>query len=302
MARAGEVTPLRRLAGWLAESPLLRRGKNLYEANCKHWNMQLSRSEKLQAGLHLILRDYAAGLFPPRFEDREATYRAEIECSESLPGVTLETAALADMQKPFWVGPRLRTYLRDFCLIHESLERCGILPPARVLEMGCGFGWTSEFLAAIGYEVTGTSIAASSIEWARKRIASLEAKGLQRVLRFEVAPMESVAEDVGPKGYYDAVLVYEALHHAFSWREAIQSAAECLKPGGWLLLCNEPNLVHTFSSYRVARLSNTHAIGLSRRELTAHMRQCGMTQFINMGARLHFWIKPHWLCGRKAGG
>lgn len=111
--------------------------------------------------------------------------------------------------------------------------------------------------------------------------------------------MESVADQVGPKNYYDAVFVFAALHHAFDWREAIHSAGECLKPGGWLFLCNEPNLVHTFSSYRVAKLSNTHEIGMSRRQLMEQMRKCGITRIVSLGSLLHFWIKPHWICGQK---
>ncbi len=54
--------------------------------------------------------------------------------------------------------------------------------------------------------------------------------------------MEEVAEKVGPRNYYEVVYVFEALHHAFDWRQAIQSSFECLRPGGWLLICQEPAL------------------------------------------------------------
>ena len=213
--------------------------------------------------------------------------------------MTPESVAMSNMQKPFWDASAMTRYLNEFSRLCYSLDRCGVRPPAKVMELGCGHGWTSEFLATMGYDVMGTSIVSEDIEWAHKRIVSLKAKGLERNLAFKASPMESVAEEVGPKGSYDAVFIYEALHHAFDWREAIASASECLKPGGWLLLCNEPNLVHTFSSYRVARLSNTHEIGMSRRQLITHMRKCGLGRTVDMGARLHFWIKPHWLAGQK---
>lgn len=261
--------------------------------------MPLSKFEKLQTGAYIILEDYACGVFPPSFNDRQAAYQAEIDYHNSLPGAASEDVAAANMQKPFWFGRDLKRYLREFCTLCECLQRCHIAPPARVMELGCGHGWTTELLATMGFEMMGTSIGEDDILYCHKRIASLEAKGLKRVMQFKASPMESVADLVGPKGYYDAVFVYEALHHAFAWREAIQSASECLKPGGWLLLCKEPNLIHTFTSYRISRLSNTHEIGMSRPQLMDQMRKCGLTRVAHMGSPWHFWIKPHWICGQK---
>ncbi len=288
-----------RIARWLAESPFLSRGKKLFEQNLTNWNLNLSKLQKLQAGAYIILQDYARGTFPPRYDDRQAAYQAEIDYSKTLPGISPEDITTANMQKPFWYGDGTEKNLTEFCLLCKCLRRCSIAPPARIMELGCGHGWTTEFLATMGYEMMGTSISEEHISDCQRRIEALRIKGLKRVLQFKTSPMESVADRVGPKGYYDAVFVFEALHHAFSWRETIQSASECLKPGGWFLLCNEPNLVHTFSSYRVARLSNTHEIGMSRRQLMDQMRKCGLDRVVNMGSPWHFWIKPHWICGQK---
>lgn len=261
--------------------------------------MPLSKLGKLEVGAYLILRDYSRGHFPPRFDDRARAYQGEIDYTHTLPGITPEAVNVAGMRKPFWFGAAMDTYLREFSTLSQAFLRCGITPPARVLELGCGHGWTSEFLAAAGFEVTGTSIVEEDVVWARKRIASLQAKGLSPVLNFEVSPMEEVAERVGPKGSYDVVFVFEALHHAFDWRETIAAASECLKVGGWLLVCHEPNLLHTFISYRVAHLSNTHEIGMSRPELIQQMRHCGLSRVVNLGPHWHFWIKSHFLCAQK---
>jgi 2-polyprenyl-3-methyl-5-hydroxy-6-metoxy-1,4-benzoquinol methylase len=134
---------------------------------------------------------------------------------------------------------------------------------------------------------------------AQRRVEALKAKCNNPKLQFVASPMESVAERVGPGNRYDAVYIYEALHHAFNWRKAIDSCHTCLKPGGWLLLCHEPNLVHTFSSYRVAKIGNMHEIGFSRRELMRHLRLSGFAPIDYLTPRLHFWIKPHWICARK---
>jgi ubiquinone/menaquinone biosynthesis C-methylase UbiE len=55
--------------------------------------------------------------------------------------------------------------------------------------------------------------------------------------------MEEVCAATEHLGPFDAVFVYEALHHAYDWRKACAEAYRCLKPGGWFLLCNEPNLL-----------------------------------------------------------
>ena len=187
------------LASWLAESPFLSEGKRLFEANLKDWNMRLSKFQKLQAGTYIILKDYARGAFPPVYNDREKTYQAEIDCRNSLPGMTSADVAAANMQKPFWFDRTLRKYLDEFCLLCECLQQCHITPPARVMELGCGHGWTTELLATMGFEMMGTSIGEDDINYCQKRIASLEAKGLKRVMQFKTSPMELVADQVGPK-------------------------------------------------------------------------------------------------------
>jgi cyclopropane fatty-acyl-phospholipid synthase-like methyltransferase len=167
------------------------------------------------------------------------------------------------------------------------------------LELGAGGGWLAELLAVTGFEVTGTSLSPHDIADARKRIDSIRCKGLQRNLKFEVAAMESVSEAVGPRNYYDGVYVYEALHHAFDWRQAVESAYACLKPGGWMMICNEPNVMHTFISYRIARLSNTHEIGFSKSELICHLMNTGFEEVHYLGRKWHFWVSAHWVFARK---
>src|SRR5213078_1622874 len=122
----------------------------------------------------------------------------------------------------------------------------------------------AEFLAISGYSVVGTSIGPNEIKIAEKRAAGFRIKELPDTLSFKVSPMECGSAALDGQTDFDVVLVFEALHHAFDWRPAIKASHDCLKQGGWLVLANEPNLLHTFISYRAARLSNTHEIGMSR--------------------------------------
>ncbi len=290
---------LRKIASLLANGPVFARGRRLYDQNQRNFWLPLSKYDKLQSGVYLVLTDYAKGLFPPTFDDQQAAYAAEIAYRATIPGVTAEKVTEGEMQKPFWFGGFTRKYLQGFLKLMTHLETLQIRPGTKLLELGCGTGWMAEFLAVTGYEVTATSIAEVDIEAGRLRAASLATKGLVRSLRFEATPMESVAQALGLKDHYDAVYVFEALHHAFDWRSALESSRDCLKPGGWLLVCNEPNLVHTFSSYRVARLSNTHEVGFSRRELMTFLRQKGFINVRRSGNPFHFWIAPHWICAQK---
>jgi 2-polyprenyl-3-methyl-5-hydroxy-6-metoxy-1,4-benzoquinol methylase len=288
------------LAKLLAHSPLLSRGRRLFEQNSKNWDHLTSKSEKLQAGIYLILKDYSLGLFPPKFEDQAKTYAAEIDFRSHIPGLSLETVRQTALKKPFWFPAAAKRYLSGFIQLIKMLERTKLAPPARLLELGCGSGWMSEWLAIAGFDVTATSIAPLDINDAQARLRGVQALGLTVQLRFEVAAMESVAEQVGPVNHYDAVFVFEALHHAFDWRQSLQSSFECLRPGGWLLICNEPNLLHTFISYRIAKLSNTHEIGFSRRALTRHLTKVGFAKVKCMSTPFHFWVKPHWIVAQKA--
>jgi 2-polyprenyl-3-methyl-5-hydroxy-6-metoxy-1,4-benzoquinol methylase len=289
---------LRRGAGILAGSPLFQRGKDLCAKSSRDWSLPLSKFEKLLAGSWLILEDYSKGVFPPVFLDQEKAYQAEKNFRFSLPGANLADINRSEMTKPFWLGRHARHYWTDFNLLAAYLDQFQIRPPARLLELGCGNGWMSEFLAAMGFEVCGTTISESDVANAIPRIKSLEVKGLSPKLSFLVAPMESVHTAV-PQASFDAVFVYEALHHAFNWRQALQSGFQCLKNGGWLLICAEPNVLHTCISYRVAKLSNAHEIGFRKGELIAELKKIGFQKVNSVGPRLHFWVRHHWLLAQK---
>jgi SAM-dependent methyltransferase len=289
----------RTIARQLARSFFLSKGKQIFEQNVQNWNLPLTKFDKLLAGIYIILEDYSRGQFPPKFEDQAKAYAAEVAYRETIPGLDLATIRRTELKKPFWFGRSTENYLKRFIRLIRLLEQINVAPPSRLLELGCGTGWMAEFLAITGFDVTGTSISPRDIEDARGRLNSIATKGLIVQLRFEIAAMESIADTIGPKNHYDAVFVFEALHHAFDWRRAIQSSFECLRPGGWLLICSEPNLLHTFTSYRVAKLSNTHEIGFSRKELTQHLFSVGCSSVKYVSSSFHFWIGGHWIVAQK---
>ena len=305
MASSGDTSPTftRRLAGWLANSLPLRPARQLMEQNLANYHLPLGKFGKLSAGGWLILNDYAEGKFPPTFADQAAAYAAEVNFYSAMSGSTRAENVIAHRAKPFWGAKSFGFYSRQFTRLLRVFETLGFRPDEHLLELGCGAGWMGEFLTLTGYRVTGTTITPDDVALGEERARACTARGLAPGrLKFRLAPMENVHEQVRDLLPVDHVFVFEALHHAFDWQAAIHSAAKCLRPGGWLVLANEPNLSHTFVSYRVGRLTNTHEIGMSGPALRAEMRSAGLTEHRVLAPRFDNKITPHWIAGRKPPG
>jgi SAM-dependent methyltransferase len=136
-------------------------------------------------------------------------------------------------EKPFSHDDCSR-YLIDMGRLLEVLPP----PPARVLDLGVGPGWTSQFLARRGYEVVGQDICTDVLDLAT---ASAREAGLTNV-RF-------VAQDYESMDYreeFDAALFYDALHHAENERAALAAVYAALKPGG-VCVTLEPGEGHATS-------------------------------------------------------
>lgn len=263
-----------RLATALAESFLLRKGKRLHEDNPKDHHLGGNVWHKFLANLYLILADYGRGEFPPKRPPREEAFHSErtqlLRVEFATPQRLLEDA----MRKPWWDKRLFPQHSREMIRIVETIEKCGIQVPAKLLELGCGGGWVSEILALRGYAVTGTEISGVITEHAKLRIPALKAKKLDCSLEFIATPMEEVHRHV-PSEHFDAALCYEALHHVFDWRDALDAVNRCIRPGGWIFLFSEPSALHTFICHRSAKIWKTQEVGFHGRELRNHLRKLG---------------------------
>jgi SAM-dependent methyltransferase len=154
--------------------------------------------------------------------------------------------------------------------IVESMQRIGVPRGARVLDVGCGPGWTSLFLAESGYRVTATDIVPANVELTTRRA---ERWGVE--LSAQVADMEEV--DVG--GGFDLVLVYDALHHSTRHRQALAQFYGQLVPGGWLL-AGETSWLHLISrgARRQSRESGWMERGFTARGLRRDLLGAGFVE------------------------
>jgi 2-polyprenyl-3-methyl-5-hydroxy-6-metoxy-1,4-benzoquinol methylase len=290
---------LHQLAQTLSNSRLFENARLLWTLNQQKWDLPLSKLDKFLVGIYLIISDYSKGELRLTFKNQQKVYEAEVAYKYSLPGVDVNEVTDALIRKPFWFGKPVKNYLTSFIDLVEAFERTGIHPPQKLLELGCGTGWMAELLALMKFEVIGTSISHHEITDAQIRIKSLEAKHCDFKLEFRVAAMESVDQIVQDLAPFDSVYVFEALHHAFNWQQAIKSSYLCLRPGGWLIIAKEPNAIHTFVSYRVAKLSNTHEIGFTKRELVSHLKQTGFRNIKIIKNSFSFFMLPHWIACQK---
>jgi 2-polyprenyl-3-methyl-5-hydroxy-6-metoxy-1,4-benzoquinol methylase len=289
---------LKRLAAALAGSPLLARARRLTEKNWADWNLPVNRTDNLLICSYLMLSDYAAGLFPPAPLDRATAHENERQYGHALGGVSKEEFQAKEMRKPFWDANAADRYLSGFVCLLRLVESLGVAPGSRILELGCGSGWMAEFFALTGYNVVATTIAPSDGPAVESRAAALRAKGVTSEFVFKLTPMEDVDQVVEPNSF-DAAYVHQALHHVYDWRAALQAAFQTLKPGGWLIIADEPNVLHTFTSYRMGKLSRTHEIGMSRSQIMRCLRDSGYREVRTISPKFNDRLHPHRIVARK---
>jgi 2-polyprenyl-3-methyl-5-hydroxy-6-metoxy-1,4-benzoquinol methylase len=169
----------------------------------------------------------------------------------------------AEVRKPFGWGDRLFV---EWATVEAMLAAAGLAPGARILDVGCGVGWTSEFLARAGYDVLGVDLVPANVEQARERRSSA---------RFAVADMDELALDEPP---FDAALLFDALHHSARQPDVLAGMARHLKPGGVLLL-GEPTWLHRHSpgAKQAAHELGWLERGLTLRELRRDLHAAGFT-------------------------
>ena len=153
----------------------------------------------------------------------------EIEYIEQVArteGVPLEEFRQYLAKKPF-SDVRCGEYLLDIAQIMRVLPP----PPAKLLDVGVGSGWTSELFAMRGYDVLGLDISPDMIELATKRSGNLKFL----VCDYETEPIP---------GDFDIAVIYDALHHAEDEFSVLLNIYNALSEGG-ILVTIEPGAGHS---------------------------------------------------------
>lgn len=171
---------------------------------------------------------------------------------------------------------QLRGEVLARCLARAGVEVRG----SRVLDVGCGTGFWTDWYVTRGAHYTGVDIAQVSVDRLAARYPG------QRFVRADVS--EGV-----PGGPYDLVNVFDVLYHITDdarWQAALGHLAKSLSPGGLLLVTDvfsdrgalaEHNVMRPLARY----LDVIQAAGLKREQLLpTHVllnRHLGPWRFLN---------------------
>jgi SAM-dependent methyltransferase len=136
--------------------------------------------------------------------------------------------------KPFSAPPgyELGRCLHSFVHIVEQL-RLGFR--AKILDIGCGPGWLSEYLARCGYAVTGVDVSPDMVEIARQRVAAIQEPitlGVEPVAEFHAMPVLELPW----REQFDAAVLYDTMHHFDDELETLRVIRQTLVPGGRVYL------------------------------------------------------------------
>ena len=134
-------------------------------------------------------------------------------------------------RKPFSdnnCGPALSQIGAIFSLIPE--------PPKKLLDVGCGTGWTSIFFAKRGYDVLGIDISPDMVNIALK---NAKKENIKNII-FKVKDYENI----NFKENYDIIIFHDSFHHAINEKKALEGAYKSLRNGGVCLL-SEPGYGHS---------------------------------------------------------
>lgn len=126
--------------------------------------------------------------------------------------------------------------------VRKALEEIGVDGIGDALELGCGIGVVSAFLAeTYRIRVTGTDYDPAQIDLAKARYAESDRLG------FQTADATNMTfEDAS----FDLVVSQNVFHHIANWQDAAREIARILRPGGvfiWDDFCVYPALKPLFS-------------------------------------------------------
>jgi SAM-dependent methyltransferase len=136
--------------------------------------------------------------------------------------------------KPFGAPPshELAQCLRTFAHLIELLQ-LGLR--AQILDVGCGPGWLSEFLARCGFWVTGVDISPDMTAIAQERVEAIPGpvgEGLEPLAEFHAMPVREMPWT----RRFDAAVLYDTMHHFDGELETLEVIRRTLVPGAQLYI------------------------------------------------------------------
>jgi SAM-dependent methyltransferase len=152
--------------------------------------------------------------------------------SSGTPGENMDEDILVQLhgivtRHPWWIARA--------DLVLALLQRLEILPPASILEAGCGWGTNLEALEVAGYQITG-------LDTSRKTLDRLDRADRKLV----EADLSQDLPDSLPT--YDCVLALDVIEHIDDDRRAVAELGRLIKPDGRVIV-SVPALPELYSQF-----------------------------------------------------
>lgn len=113
-----------------------------------------------------------------------------------------------------------------------SMLRISNPPPnPKVIDLGCGWGLSTEMLAFCGCEVTAVDINPSFVSLVHRRLLDRHIDAKVLLGNFDSVEIADL---------HDLAIFYECLHHAVRPWETIEKVSRSIKPGGKIGFAGEP--------------------------------------------------------------
>jgi 2-polyprenyl-3-methyl-5-hydroxy-6-metoxy-1,4-benzoquinol methylase len=203
------------------------------------WSL-LAQQQKGDAGLSMFMSGFSYRFPPPPNDPFSTAYRdfwmAQYEV------MAQKTYAIENEHHDFDLASlRLRPHpynLRNQKVIAAHIIAAGAIleaiaapPPAKVLEMGVGFGNTALQMGLSGYDVTVLDIEKKHLEIVSERF---EREGMTvRCLHMQFMDIAKLDER------FDAIVFYECFHHCIDHPQLLLMLRERLTPGGVIIFAGE---------------------------------------------------------------
>ncbi|MBD0272486.1 MAG: class I SAM-dependent methyltransferase [Acetobacteraceae bacterium] len=185
-------------------------------------------------------------------------------------------------------------YLLNFVNLIALLNLPG---RSRVLDVACGSGWVSHFLARMNYETFGFDICHDMVELTKRRLREdplLGPAGTQALDdRFFVLDAEREELPAPLRGTFDAIVMESCVHHFFDPVSALSNIAAGLKDDGIAVVIEGEN---RFGPIRpeylaVMREFDTLERPYTRSQMERMLPLAGLRAFRFLG-RVNGWFSP----------
>ncbi len=141
-----------------------------------------------------------------------------------------QTAVASHLAYPNRPPRELNKYMRAHAKFADHIDS---ELPCDVLEVGSGWGFSTEYLARLGHRVTGVDINPDFVE-----VASLRSERGGLGIDYRQGTFGNLP--LGLQERFDLVYCFEAFHHARHSRETLVCLVERLRPKGQFILFGEP--------------------------------------------------------------